>query len=133
MKCLDTTFLVDVLRNVPTAIEKLRALEAEGPLVTTEVVAYELYHGIQHVGRKRREGEAARIEEVLAQTDVLPFNRPSAIQAAELSGELRRRGQTVGIVDLFIASTALAHGSEVLVTRDAADFRRIPGLHVETY
>jgi len=133
LKCLDSAFLVDILRNIPAAIEKLRELEAEGPLFTTEVVAYELYHGIQHLGRKRRDAEAARIEEVLAQTDVLPFDRPSAIRAAELSGELRRRGQTVGLVDLLIASTALAHGSEALVTRDAADFRRVPGIRVETY
>jgi len=133
LKCLDTAFLVDILRNIPAAIEKLRELEAEGPLFTTEVVAYELYHGIQHLGRKRRDAEAARIEEVLAQPDVLPFDRPSAIRAAELSGELRRRGQTVGLVDLLIASTALAHGSEALVTRDAADFRRVPGIRVETY
>jgi tRNA(fMet)-specific endonuclease VapC len=104
-----------------------------GPLTTTEIVAYELYHGIQHLGRRRRDAEAARIQEVLAQTDVLPFDRLSAIRAAELSGELRRRGQTVGIVDLFIASTALAHGGDVLVTRDAADFRRIPGIRTETY
>lgn len=32
MKVLDTTFLVDVLQNVPAAIEKLRTLEAEGAL-----------------------------------------------------------------------------------------------------
>jgi len=64
LKVLDTTFLVDVLRNVPGAIDRLRALEAEGPLATTEIVAYELYHGIQHLGRRRRETEAARIEEL---------------------------------------------------------------------
>ncbi|TLZ46111.1 MAG: type II toxin-antitoxin system VapC family toxin [Methanobacteriota archaeon] len=39
----------------------------------------------------------------------------------------------MGIMDLFIASTALAHGSEALVTRDVADFRRIPGIRTETY
>ena len=133
MRFLDTTFLVDILRNIPVAIEKLRGLEAAGPLVTTEVVAYELYLGIQHIGRKRREAEAARIEETLAQTDVLPFDRPSAIRAAELSAELRRRGHTIGILDLLIASTALAHGGEALVTRDAADFQRVPGILVETY
>jgi tRNA(fMet)-specific endonuclease VapC len=133
LKFLDTAFLVDVLRDVPAAIEKVQALEAEGPLLTTEVVAYELYHGIQHLGRKRRDDEAARIDKVLARMDVLPFDRPSAIRAAELSGELRRRGQSVGIVDLLIASTALAHGGEALVTRDADDFRRVPGVRVETY
>src|SRR3972149_4866932 len=75
LKVLDTTILVDVLRNVPAAVEKLRALEAEGPIATTEIVAYELHHGIQHVGRRRRDAEAGRIEELLAQADVLPLHR----------------------------------------------------------
>ena len=133
MKVLDTTILVDVLRNVPAAVEKVRALEAEGPIATTEIVAYELHHGIQHVGRRRRDAEAGRIEELLAQADVLPFDRRSAIRAAEISGELRRRGQTVGIMDLLIAAGALALGAEALVTRDASGFRHVGGLRVETY
>lgn len=77
MKVLDTAFLVDVLRNVPAAVEKLRALEAGGPLATTEIAAYELYHGIENVGRKRRDAEAARVEKLLGQIDVLPFDRSS--------------------------------------------------------
>ena len=133
MKVLDTTFLVDVLRNVPGAIDRLRALEAEGPLATTEIVAYELYHGIQHLGRRRRETEAARIEELLAQTDVFVFDRRSAIRAAEMSRELRRRGQSIGVVDLLIAAVALTLGAEAVVTRDASSFAHVGGLRVETY
>lgn len=133
MKVLDTTFLIDVLRNVPAAIDRLRRLEAEGSLATTEIVAYELYHGIQHLGRRRRETEAARIEELLAQTDVFGFDRRSAIRAAELSGELRRRGHGIGIVDLLIAAAALSLGAEAIVTRDASSFARVDGLRVETY
>lgn len=93
----------------------------------------ELHHGIQHLGRTRRDAETARIEELLARTDVLPFDRGSAIRAAGISGDLRRRGQTVGIVDLLIAVGALALGAEAFVTRDASDFDRVGGLRVETY
>ncbi len=133
MKILDTTILVDVLRGLPTAVEKLRSLEAEGGLATTETVAYELHHGIQHLGGRRRDAESSRIEDLLAQLDVFPFDRRSAVRAAEVSGDLRRKGQTMGIVDLFIASGALAVGAAAVVTRDASAFERVPGLLVETY
>jgi tRNA(fMet)-specific endonuclease VapC len=42
---------------------------------------------------------------------------------------LSRRGQLVGAHDLWIAATALALGLGV-VTTDAGDFERIPGLRV---
>src|SRR4030067_1053817 len=73
-------------------------------------------------GRKRVEGPS--------HADSLPVDRRPAIRAAEISGELRRRGQTVGIMDLLIAAGALALGAEALVTRDASGFRHVGGLRV---
>jgi predicted nucleic acid-binding protein len=46
--------------------------------------------------------------------------------------DLKSRGQLVGTNDLWIAATALVH-DEPLVTRNTADFRRIPDLTVLSY
>lgn len=108
-------------------------LEAEEPLRTTEVGAFEIYLGVQHLGEARRAAEETRVKELLDQMDVLPFERRSAIRAAEIAGTIRRHGQTVTLADLFTAAIALGHGCDTIVTRDVADFRRVPELRVETY
>jgi len=64
---------------------------------------------------------------------VLPLNRRASIRGAEIASLLRSRGQDVGGLDVLIAAIAMSHGINTIVTEDADDFRRIPGLHVETY
>ncbi len=46
--------------------------------------------------------------------------------------ELRRRGQVIATMDLLIATAALGHEAP-LVTRNARDFDRVPGLLVIGY
>ena len=60
--------------------------------------------------------------------EIVAFDRP----AAESHGRLRfaMRSQSIGERDLLIAATALAHDLTV-VTRNAREFRRVPGLAVE--
>jgi len=45
---------------------------------------------------------------------------------------LKLRGSLIGTNDLWIAASSIRHGA-ALVTRNAADFRRIPGLKVLSY
>ena len=133
MRCLDSTILVDVLRDLPSAKAKVRNLEEEEPLRATEIGSFELYLGLQRLGESRRTTEESRIKDLLDQMTLLPFERGSAVRAAEIAGAIRRRGQTISLADLFTAAIALGYGCDTIVTRDIADFRRVPGLRVETY
>ena len=62
--------------------------------------------------------------------EIVAFDRP----AAESHGRLRfaMRSQPIGERDLLIAATALAHDLTV-VTHNAREFRRVPGLAVEEW
>jgi tRNA(fMet)-specific endonuclease VapC len=51
--------------------------------------------------------------------------------AATIAEQLRKR-LSIGTMDLKIACIALAHDA-VLVTRNSADFRKIPGLRIEDW
>jgi tRNA(fMet)-specific endonuclease VapC len=131
MKCLDTTFLIDLTRD-PTRMKALAdEVEAEGA-VTTEISVFELYAGAYRDGRPvQRLIDAA--DGVLRRLEILPLSRLASRKAAELSSHLRARGEEVGALDVLIAAIALVHGVNTVMTRDPEDFRRIPGLRVETY
>lgn len=89
----------------------------------------ELLHGAHRADGAIRSRRLAFAEHVLASLSVVPISTPVARIHAEVHAELSAAGQEVGAADLWIGATALAHGFGV-VTRDARDFRRVPGLRV---
>lgn len=131
MRCLDTTFLIDLTRD-PVRMKTLAdQVESEGA-VTTEISVFELYAGAYHNGRPiQRVMDAA--DGVLRRLEILPLSRMASLKAAELSSHLRARGEEVGALDVLIAAIALVHGIDTVMTKDPSDFGRIPGIRVETY
>ncbi len=128
MRCLDASFVIDVLRGVPAALAKVEAMEtSRESLATPALCAAEVLRGA-HLGARR---EVQRTEELLAQLEVLPFDLEAARETAAISAECHRRGREVPLLDCAVAAIARRNRA-ALVTRDA-DFARIPGLSVETY
>jgi len=70
--------------------------------------------------------------ELLRLFELLDITGETARRYAAITRELRGKGQLIGTNDLWIAASALEH-SETLVTRNADEFRRIPGLNVVTF
>lgn len=64
--------------------------------------------------------------------EILPVDAETAYRYAEVTRYLREQGRLPGANDLWIAASALRHGG-ALVTRNAADFSRVPGLVVLGY
>lgn len=129
--CLDTSVLIDAMRNDANARAALESA-AEGGLVTTEVNVYELYVGAHREGEPM-ERELRGIERGLSEIEILPLVRAATFRAAALTSFLRSQGRELGALDVLIASIALAHGVTKVLTRDVRDFGRIPGIRVETY
>ena len=134
MTHLDTSFLVDLLREGSRGGEgRAHALLDRLPdqeLGVSVHAACELYAGaelsLDPVQERERVGALLRALQV-----VYPSDR-FASRYGGLLAELRRRGETVSTMDLLIGTAALVDGS-ALVTRNARDFERLPGLDVITY
>lgn len=129
MRCLETTFLIDFLRDEPAAVEAARGFRGE-PVATTEVCVFEVLAGAYR--RPVGEDLAEQALRLFDRMEVLPVDRKAAVEAARLAGGLARRGGGAGPIDCLIAGAALSRGYRILVTRDR-DFRRIPGIRVEGY
>lgn len=128
---LDTSVLVDLLRGHEDAHAEVGRLEADGRLLWVPAPAvFELFEGIERADRPAE--ERRQVEAVLEGYSVLAFEPRHARRAGEVSGRLARRGAMLDPLDIQVAGVALAEDRPVL-TRDETDFRRVPGLEVETY
>jgi tRNA(fMet)-specific endonuclease VapC len=126
---LDTNIISDLVRHrhgrVAGRIRELAAAE----IVTSIIVAAELRFWAEKRRARRLE---ARIEEVLATLEVLPFEVPADAVYARLRVDLERRGRPIGGNDLLIAAHALALG-HILVTANTREFARVTGLGCENW
>lgn len=134
MTHLDTTFLVDLLREHQKGVEgpalgKLDEL-AEEPLAVSMHVACELRAGAELSIDPERERE--RVDALLRPMGVLLPDERFIGAYATLLAELTRRGQMIPAMDLLIATAAVV-GDAPIVTRNIQHFERVPGLTVISY
>ena len=126
-RCLDTTFLSDLIRSDPNAIGLARKWAGEGDrLATTAVNWFEVELGIALERSKSRRRKLAEAWTKLSSSlDCGLLTRPAAETAASRQAELLARGRPAPFRDLFVAAIALSEGYEVVVTKDKAAFDRI--------
>ncbi|MGQ9721551.1 MAG: type II toxin-antitoxin system VapC family toxin [Candidatus Jordarchaeum sp.] len=136
MKCIDTTYFVDLIRR-PSTIRKLTTkLDDEGVHATTALNVYEALFGAYAVkDDEKREKIINKLRGALERLEVLSFRYSDAVLAAKIAGELARDGKRVG-VDAVVAAIAINNGCRAIVTKNEKHFiwiMEITGLKVETY
>ena len=124
------TFLVDAnVLSEPTkaapdgkVVEWLTANERS--LVVDSIVLGELNVGVLTLPRGRKRDNLERWFEVLVQAiDCLPWDVAISRRWAALVVELKRKGQTMPLLDGMIAATALQHDLTI-ATRNTRDFKK---------
>lgn len=128
-RTLDTNICSYILRRHPQGmIERFAALDREQVWLSA-IVAAELRFGAAKLGVPRFQ---AAVEAWLAGFDVRPWPLEATVQYAQVRAALERAGKPIGGMDLMIAAHALAEDS-VLITNNAREFHRVPGLAVEEW
>lgn len=128
-RTLDTNICSTILRRHPASmIERFATLEP-GQLWLSAIVAAELRFGAVKLAAPRF---SAAVEAWLAGFDVRPWPLEATHHYAQMRAALARAGTPVGAMDLLIAAHALAEDS-VVITNNAREFHRVPGLAVEEW
>ncbi|MGQ9470054.1 MAG: PIN domain-containing protein [Nitrososphaerales archaeon] len=129
--CLDTTFLVDLLRDLKPAAEKVYQMRRDRcELYTTPISAFELYIGAY---RSRKPNRVVDVEEVLNDLILLSIRKSEAKESAKIFMELMEKGEIIDMRDALIAGCMLKNDCHTIVTRNVAHFTRISGIVALTY
>jgi tRNA(fMet)-specific endonuclease VapC len=129
LRTLDTNICSYILRRHPQGMLARFAALTPNQVWLSAIVAAELRFGAAKLGSPRL---AAAVEHWLSGFELRPWPLEAAHRYAQIRTALEKTGQTIGGMDLLIAAHALAEDS-VVVTSNAREFHRVPGLAVEAW
>jgi tRNA(fMet)-specific endonuclease VapC len=109
-------------------IERFATLD-RSQLWLSSIVAAELRYGAVKLGSPRF---SSAVEAWLAGFDMRAWPSEATHHYAQIRAALERSGTLIGGMDLLIASHALSEDS-VIITNNAREFHRVPGLAVEEW
>ncbi len=127
---LDTDTCIALIKRKPAGtLKRLTSLEA-GEAGISAVTLAELRFGVAK--SVERERNARALDEFLLPLEVADFDQGAADSYGVVRASLEASGRAIGPLDTLIGAHALALGA-VLVTHNAREFQRIPGLAVEDW
>lgn len=126
MYLLDTNILIYFFKNQGNVCSHLSNTSPEQLHVST-ITLFELYTGIaKSTMPEKRERQLKRL---LSEIHLLSFDEKSTRIAANIRATLESKGTPIGVLDILIASIALANDLTV-VTHNTKEFSRIASLKI---
>ncbi|HEV7488995.1 MAG TPA: type II toxin-antitoxin system VapC family toxin [Thermoanaerobaculia bacterium] len=125
---LDANAVIALLNDAKSKTARRARRQKPGDVGVSTIVLHELYYGAN---------KSQRVALNVAAVDALrfsmvDFDEEDARNAGELRALLRSRGTPIGPYDVLIAGQAKARRL-TLVTRNTAEFARIPDLRIEDW
>jgi len=127
---IDTDVLSAIMRGNPAATARARAyLDEHGRIAFSIITRYEILRGLS---AKNATKQIQSFETFCARSTVAPLDDAAVVRAADIYGDLSRRGQLIGDADILIAASALVNEMG-LATNNRSHFERIRGLRIENW
>ena len=123
---LDANVVIAVLNDRNSRPGRRLRKHKPGDVAISAIVVYELYYGAFKSARRAQ--NVALLEKL--RFTIIEFDSEDAREAGELRAWLTLRGTPIGPYDVLIGGQARARNL-TLVTRNTAEFRRVPGLKIE--
>ena len=131
MVCLDTSFIIDILRGD----ERVRDIKGELDKGTESIAVasptvMEMISGANL--SNRQEEEKQKVYEFLSSLVILDLDRDAAIMAGTIEAGLIKKGETIDMEDIMIGAIAKKN-NKVLLTKNKKHFEKIKDLRIKSY
>ena len=126
---LDTNIVSDMMNNPQGRVMASIAEIGEDSVFTSILVVSEIRYGIEKRGSQKL---AIRLQEILEGLPVERFEAPADEHYAFIRNATKKKGTSVGQMDLLIAAHALALDA-ILVTGNEREISYVPGLKIENW
>ena len=127
---IDTNICIYIMNNRPLdVIKKFKQLNL-GEIGVSTITVSELQYGVAK-STSRKENQH-RLDEFLSPLEILTYNEIAARTYGDIRFQLKKRGESIGPLDLLIAAHALSRNL-ILVTNNDKEFKRIEQLEVENW
>jgi tRNA(fMet)-specific endonuclease VapC len=114
----------------PDLLRQIHAITGSDRIGLSAIGVTEMVHGIYRADSPARSlYRRTYLDDLLSVLPVYDYTLDTARLAGQIDGEQQAIGNTIPLVDLMIAATALIEGFSI-VTVNLRHFRMIPGLHV---
>lgn len=131
MKALDSTFIIDFLRNKKEALDKEQRLRNE-LLATTTVNYFEILLGILLM-KENKEKKQQVFDAFMERLEIFPLHVQESQKAAAIAAHLIKNGKMIDELDYLISGILLSRGCLTIITNNEKHFKQIEGITVETY
>jgi tRNA(fMet)-specific endonuclease VapC len=127
---LDTNMCSYIIRDNPKGVfEKLKEIEKKHTVALSSIVVSELLYGAQ----KRGSTKLTKIVSLFIEQFVIyDYDKASAQAYVRIRRALEKKGQVIGVHDMFICAHALSLGATI-VTNNTKEFERVDGIRVENW
>ena len=127
---VDTTVLIDLFKQEEAVIQALQEINEE--LVLNDLTHLELTIGINPKDNEHQQEEQF-YKQYYKQFNTLPLSHKAAKETQKIIWKLKKQRQQIPLIDATIAGIYLANNIKKILTRNAKDFKKIPGLQIITY
>jgi len=118
----DTSAWIEFFKTGSATGKKLEALIIKNSVQICGVILFELMQGV------KSEPEKSKISDALSNIRYLEMTKSLWQKSADISSSLKKKGLTLPLSDIFIASIAIEHNLSVF-TLDK-HFEQIPGVNI---
>jgi tRNA(fMet)-specific endonuclease VapC len=126
---LDTNICIYIINRRPAEVFRHFEGLPVGDVGISSVTGAELAYGVEKSGSARNR---QALEKFFAPLEIAVFDTEAMLRYGQLRAQPEKRGTPIGPLDMLIAAHAMALGS-ILVTNNAREFERIPGLALENW
>lgn len=132
MICLDTSFLIDLLKEDKKAVEKIK-LSGQDTLATTRINIFEVLVGAFIRKGIDHQKFSEKIRTLMDKIQILELNELSSIESARIKSGLILEGREIETTDCLISGIMKSYGCNKILTKNENHFNRIKGIKAEGY